>query len=110
MFGVRMQKIPLEQKDAYVFLRVRLTPGASHTGLTGLYIGADDRPSLKAGVTAVPEKGKANKALIRLLSKEWKLPRSAFQIVSGETDRNKVLRIDADYSHIAGLLAPFCTE
>lgn len=52
---------------------------------------------LKASVTAVPEKGKANEALIRLLSKEWKIPKSSFVIEKGETDRNKILSVPEDY-------------
>ncbi len=49
---------------------------------------------LKVSVTAVPEKGKANEALINLLSKEWKLPKKALSLLQGETDRLKQIRID----------------
>lgn len=57
---------------------------------------ADGQAHLKARVTAVPEKGKANKALVALLSKALKVPKSAVSVVSGETARQKILRIDAD--------------
>ena len=56
---------------------------------------------LKASVTAVPEKGKANSALIKLLSKEWKLAKSNFKVISGETDRNKTLLLKGDAQALA---------
>lgn len=48
---------------------------------------------LKVYVTTVPEKGKANKAVIELLAKELKVPKSHISVVSGETSSSKVLRI-----------------
>jgi uncharacterized protein len=44
-------------------------------------------------VTAPPEKGKANTAVITLLSKTIGIPKSAFELISGETDRNKVFKL-----------------
>jgi uncharacterized protein (TIGR00251 family) len=57
---------------------------------------ADGLAHLKARVTAVPEKGKANKALVALLSKSLKVPKSTITVVSGETSRQKILRIEGD--------------
>lgn len=51
---------------------------------------------LKARVSAAPEGGKANKALIVLLAKKFGLSKSAISLLSGETARKKILRIDAD--------------
>lgn len=48
---------------------------------------------LSARVRAVPEKGKANVALIALLSKRLDWPRSAILLESGDTNRLKRLRI-----------------
>ncbi len=72
-------------------ITVRLTPNAKANKV----IGWDDNV-LKVQVTAIPEKGKANKALIALLSKHWKIPKSAISITRGETARIKTLEIDAD--------------
>lgn len=44
---------------------------------------------LKVRVTAAPEDGKANKALLKLLAKTWNLPVSSLSVVSGETSRYK---------------------
>ncbi|MCO6184859.1 DUF167 domain-containing protein [Rhizobium sp. L1K21] len=90
--------------DDHVRLSVRLTPNAGRDGVEGLETGADGDAYLKARVTAVPEKGKANKALIALLSKALKLSKSSFEIVSGDTARKKILRIDGDPEDIISKL------
>jgi len=72
---------------------VRLTPKASRTAITGWDKDGDGRQVLKISVTAVPEKGKANKAMIDLIAKEWKIPKTQIVIEKGETDRNKVLSV-----------------
>lgn len=76
-----------------VRIAVRLAPGASRTAVGGTVADADGNVALKASVTAVPEGGKANAALIRLLAKEWRLPKGAFTLVAGATDRRKVLHV-----------------
>ena len=76
-----------------VRIAVRLTPKASRNEVLGWATGPDGGKVLKVSVTAVPEKVKANKALIALLSKNWGIPKSAIDIARGETDRNKILEI-----------------
>jgi len=49
---------------------------------------------LKVRLTAAPEKGKANEALITILSKHFKIPKSAIAILKGETSRHKVVQLD----------------
>ncbi len=77
-------------------LTVRLTPNASRDAVEGVEPSGDGDMWLKARVTSVPEDGKANKALIQLLSKWLKVPKSSISILSGETARKKILRIDGD--------------
>ncbi|MCB1538349.1 MAG: DUF167 domain-containing protein [Rhodospirillales bacterium] len=77
-----------------VILRVRLTPNAARMGIGGVFTDADGRAWLRASVTVVPEKGRANAALIEMLAKKLKIRKSAFTILSGETDRHKTLRIE----------------
>ncbi len=45
-------------------------------------------------VTVVPEKGKANKKVIELLSKELKVPKSRIKLVRGETSKEKIFEIE----------------
>lgn len=74
-------------------ITVKLTPKASKNDIQGWVDGADGQKFLKCNVTTVPEKGKANKALIALLSKHYRIPKSAFTIVKGEADRIKTIEI-----------------
>ena len=75
-------------------ITVKLTPGAKKNAVIGWEEDLFGDKILKIQVTTVPEKGKANKAMIALLSKEWKVPKSAIKIVRGETSRVKILEVE----------------
>ena len=59
---------------------LRVTPNAGRAKIDGVANDADGRPFLKVAVTAVPEDGKANEAVIKLFAKEFHLPKSSFSI------------------------------
>ncbi len=82
--------------DDHVRLAVRLTPNGGRDAIDGIETEGDGESHLKARVTAVPEKGKANKALIALLSKALGTPKSSIELISGDTSRKKILRIEGD--------------
>lgn len=88
--------IPFSHAPDGVRAAVRLTPGAGDNRIDGIAAFADGKIMLKARVTAAPEKGKANAALIKLLSKNWGIPKSSMSVVSGRTDRNKSIQIDGE--------------
>lgn len=48
---------------------------------------------LHVRIRSVPEKGRANKALIELLSDHFSVAKSLIEIVSGSTSRNKRVRL-----------------
>ena len=50
--------------------------------------------SLRVRVTAAPEDGKANEALVSLLSKQLRVPKSSVRVVRGHRARNKVVEVD----------------
>ncbi len=79
-----------------VKVQIRLTPKAARDRIDGIALDADGAALLKVSVTTVPEDGKANAALIKLLSKEWRVPKSTISIVQGATDRRKVLHITGE--------------
>lgn len=87
---------PCRLGNDHVLLAVRLTPNGGRDAFDGVEVAADGLAHLKARVTAVPEKGKANKALVALLSKALKVPKSSISVASGETSRQKILRIEGD--------------
>ena len=85
-------------------LAVRLQPGARKAGLGGPVTLADSGVALSARVTAAPEGGKANAALIALLAKTWRLPKGSFEIMAGRSTRNKALLIAGDTARLEAKL------
>ena len=65
-------------------LPVRAQPGARKAGVLGEQAGA-----LKVAVTAPPEDGRANKALMEILREVLHLKRSQVDLLSGATSRDK---------------------
>ena len=65
---------------------------------------AADGVRLAALVTAPPEDGKANAALIKLLAKTWKLPKTTITVAAGAAARDKTLLLAGDGTVIAGRL------
>lgn len=56
---------------------------------------------LKVQVTAPPEDGKANRAVIDLLAGAWRLPKSAFEVIKGSTARRKTIAVAGDPAQLA---------
>lgn len=75
---------------------VRLTPRARAERIDGIAVDADGKPVLKAAVTAPPEKGRANAALLALLAKEWRLPKSSLTVAAGASGRRKQVAVAGD--------------
>lgn len=91
-------------------LAVRLTPKAGRDGIDGLKPTADGGVELAVKVTAVPENGKANDALLRLLAKKLKLPVSTLHLVAGATDRHKQILIGGDAAALEPALSSLLKE
>ena len=76
-----------ESSDAVTFA-VKVHPRAKKNAITGELGGA-----LKVSLTTTPVEGHANQACIEFFAKLLKVPRSSVTIASGQTSRNKVIRI-----------------
>lgn len=76
--------IKLEQHAEGVVLSVRAHPGARRNELR-----VSEDGILRVSVTQAPEKGKANKAIIELLSRELGLKKSQIELITGETAQQK---------------------
>lgn len=87
---------PLEAVADGLRVALRVTPKASRNAVIGLAGTAEGGRVLKVAVTTVPENGKANEAVIKLLSKAWKVPKTSLTVVAGATDRNKILHVAGD--------------
>ncbi len=77
-------------------VRLRVQPGARRDTVEGPVPLSDGRTALAVRVSAPPEGGKANTALVKLLAKTWKLPKAAITIVAGHGRRQKSLLIAGD--------------
>lgn len=73
------------QKNPF-YIRVRIAPNARKTEVFGQM---DDRETWKIRVSATPEKGKANRELQKHFQKVYGVK---ITIISGETDRTKLLK------------------
>ena len=80
--------IELVEKDGAVSLKVRVQPRASRTEIAGEHGNA-----IKLRINAPPVRGKANEECRRFLAKALGVSLSSIEIVSGDSSRDKVIRI-----------------
>lgn len=82
-------------------LRLRVVPGASRTGVIGRHGDA-----WKVRVTASPQAGKANEALLHFLARTLDVPRRDLTLIHGTASRDKVVELDGlTHDAAEGLLA-----
>lgn len=79
-----------------VRVALRVTPRAGRDRIDGLITDGDGRAALKLSVTAAPEDGKANMAVLKLLAKAWDVPRTALSVASGAAARRKIVHVAGD--------------
>jgi uncharacterized protein len=80
--------IPIHDTPAGIIFGVKVHPRARKNAITG-----EVGNALKVAVTAPPVEGKANEACIDFFAKLLKVPRSSVTIASGQSSRNKVVRV-----------------
>lgn len=76
-----------------LILSVRLTPGSARDVAGGIWTDEKGARWLRAQVRAVPEKGRANIALVELLAKRLDVPKRSISLEAGDTNRLKRLRV-----------------
>ncbi|MGV8997724.1 MAG: DUF167 family protein [Parvibaculaceae bacterium] len=91
-------------------LHLRVTPKAASARIGRIKTDAAGKDYLAVSVCAVPDKGKANEAVIKLLAKFLGLPKSALVLVSGATDRTKAIAIEGDADALSLLLVAHCDK
>jgi len=77
------------KKDGEITISVRVIPKSQRAGIVDVF----DEDVLKIKVNSAPEKGKANKEVKELLSKEFGVRKSDIEIVAGDTTQNKLIKI-----------------
>ena len=80
--------IPITESAKGISFIVKVHPRARKNAITGV-VGS----ALKLSLTAPPVEGRANQAVIEFFAELFEIPRSSVTIASGETSRNKVVRI-----------------
>jgi uncharacterized protein (TIGR00251 family) len=80
--------IPVHESPKGVSFSVKVQPRARRNAITGTLGDA-----LKLALTAPPVEGRANQAVIEFLAETLEIPRASVTITSGETSRNKVVRV-----------------
>ncbi len=68
-------------------IAVRVTPKASRNAITV------EEGAIRVYVTTVPEGGKANAAVVKLLAKALGVPKSRLELIRGATSRDKTFRV-----------------
>ena len=76
-----------------LLLYLRVTPNAGRDTIDGAETRDDGACVLRVRVSAVPDKGKANAAVIALVARALDVPKTAITLVSGETSRMKTLAV-----------------
>jgi uncharacterized protein (TIGR00251 family) len=82
---------------AGLLLFLKVTPNASRDEIGEVVADVDGQGQLVVRVRAVPEKGKANKAVVKLIAKKLGCRASAVEVLKGDTSRQKQICI-ADLS------------
>ncbi|HET8891067.1 MAG TPA: DUF167 domain-containing protein [Candidatus Angelobacter sp.] len=80
--------IPVQESAKGISFAVKVHPRARKNAITGTVGDA-----LKLALTAPPVEGKANHAVIEFFADLFQIPRASVTIASGETSRNKVVRV-----------------
>lgn len=80
--------IPINESVGSVTFAVKVHPRAKKNGITG-----EIGDALKLSLTTPPVEGRANEACIEFFAKLLKVPRSSVTIASGQSSRNKVIRV-----------------
>jgi uncharacterized protein (TIGR00251 family) len=85
-------------------VRVRLTPKSSRDGVDGVENTADGS-AFKVHVRAVPEKGEANKALVRAFADWLDVPKRTIEVAQGSKSRCKMLVVAGDRAQLSARIA-----
>lgn len=80
--------LDLNETDNAVTIRLRVQPRAPRTEIVGEHAGA-----IKLRVAAPPVDGKANEECRRFLAKLLKVGATSIEIISGDSSRDKVIRV-----------------
>lgn len=91
-----------------VVVAVKVTPKAGRSAVAGLTVDAAGTAWLAVKVTAAPEAGRANDAVLALLARQFAVPPSSCRVIAGATSRWKRVLVAGDADVLAQRLAQIC--
>ena len=98
--------LDISKTDNGVIIPVKVVPGGTRSRIACVW----DR-ALKINIAAQPEKGKANKQLVRFLAKLLDRPRTSITIVTGMHNTRKLIQIaDMDCDALIKSLQPYLPD
>jgi uncharacterized protein len=80
--------LSLRKTPEGILVNIVVQPKSSRNGFAGLY-----KDALKIKIMAPPVDGAANKMCAKFLAKSLNVPKTSIEILSGETGRNKTIRV-----------------
>lgn len=80
----------IKQTPEGIIANIRISPNAKKNEII------NDGEIVKVKITAQPIDGKANKALVEFLSKNFKIPKTSIKILKGETSKDKTVLFMTD--------------
>ncbi len=78
---------------SYLLIKVKVFP-QSYLNIIEKISCENDKLLIIVRVTATAEKNKANNAIVKLLSKYFKVNQSSFELIKGSTCKNKIFRVN----------------
>lgn len=98
-------RAPWRAATGGVLLDIRVTPKGGRDSIDGIELLSSGQAVLKLRVRALPTDGEANDAIIALVAKSLRIPKSNVSLERGGASRVKTLRLAGDASTISAALA-----
>ena len=80
---------PSNKEQNALIISIKVEPRSSKSGIAGYY-----RDGLKVKLNSPPLEGKANKELVEVLAREFKISKKDIEIIRGEKSINKIVRLN----------------
>ena len=102
--------LPWRVIEGGVLVDLRVTPKSSRDEIDAVEQFSDGQPVVKIRVRALPADGQANDAVVALLAKKLRLPKSCVSLERGGASRMKTLRLSGDPQVIVAALEKITTR
>jgi uncharacterized protein (TIGR00251 family) len=97
-------RLPWRAVAGGLLLNLRVTPKSGRDAIDGIELLSDGQTVLKVRVRALPTDGEANEAVVALIAKSLKLPKSNVSLERGGASRVKTLLLAGDTNAITSAL------